>query len=264
MSMCVCACVFTSHLCVSCWLLFWDIILRCDPGWRLTGDCPSASACREWDSSREWDCRCEPLYLTFSLFSLSSPWTWSCWLGQFFLSALLILSFRSVLFNVSCFCDGLSDRINLRGKEFISIYLKTRVFSPRLLEQTIMVQECVVEGKFLPDARQEIERKPLNNAIMSWIPQGVNLLFTFQLSWSHCFWKHHRYTQRCAPWIFDVIKVTELTLTGSWTFLCPVNGSETLLCFRHYTIENLIPRGALCIVHCKQKLIAAPQIFGCL
>lgn len=153
-------------------------------------------------------------------------------------------------------------------KNLFPLTLKTRVFSPRLLEQTIMVQECVVEGKFLPDARQEVERKPLSNVIMSWIPQGVNLLITFQLSWSNCFWKHHRYTQRCAPRIpcvvFDVIKVTELTLTGSWTFLCPGNGLGTLLCFRHYTVENLIPKGALCIVHCKQKLIAAPQIFGCL
>lgn len=64
-----------------------------------------------------------------------------------FLSSLLILSSSSVLLNVSCFCDGLSGRINLRGREFVSIYLKTRVFSPWLLEQT-MVRECVVEGIF--------------------------------------------------------------------------------------------------------------------
>lgn len=62
---------------------------------------------------------------------------------------------------------GYLDRINLRSREFISIYLKTRVFNPWLLEQTIMVQKRVVEGKFLPDARQEVERKPLNNVIMS-------------------------------------------------------------------------------------------------
>lgn len=247
-STCVCVCV-SLLICVS-------------HVWRLTGDCPSASACGEWDR------RYEPLYLTFSLLSLSSPWSCSCWVGQFFLSPSLISSSSSVLLNVSCFQDGLSDRLNLRGREFVSIYLKTRAVSPWLLEQTIMVQDCVVEGKFLPDARQEVERKPLNNVILSWIPQGFNLLITFQLSWSNCFWKDHRYTQRCAPWIpcmvFDVIKVTELSLTGSWTFLCPGNGSGTLLCFRHYTIENLIPRGALCIAHCKKTLIAAPQIFGCL
>lgn len=245
--MCVCACVFTSHLCVSCWFLFWDIVSRCNPGWCLTGNCP-VSACREWDSSREWDCRCEPLYRTFSLFSLSSPWTWCCWLGQFFLISFTYFVFQQCIIQRFLF----------------PFTLKPECLAHGFLSRSSWYKNVWWRENFC----QEVERKPLNNVIMSWIPQGVNLLITFQLSWSNCFWKHHRYTQRCAPRIpcvvFDVIKVTELTLTGSWTFLCPGNGSGTLLCFRHYTVENLIPKGALCIVHCKQKLIAAPQIFGCL
>lgn len=59
-------------------------------------------------------------------------------MGQFFLSPSLILSSNSVLLSVSCFQDGLSDRFDLRGREFVSIDLKTRAVSPWLLEQTIM------------------------------------------------------------------------------------------------------------------------------
>lgn len=108
---------------------------------------------------REWDCRCENhctlLFHSFLFLHLGlDPAGWDSSLYPLYLFCLL-----KVLFNISCFRDGLSDRINLRRREFMSIYLKTRVFSPRLLEQTIMVQECVVEGHFfLPDATGSREK----------------------------------------------------------------------------------------------------------